>query len=85
MSNPIRSDILNLLKEQDLTASEIAAHFDLSHPTISHHLNVLKQCDLVSERKYKNYIIYHINTSVVEDMMTFLARFLGGPLNEKNQ
>ena len=78
ISNPVRSEILDLLKEKEMTASDISSHFELSNATISHHLNTLKKCDLVTERKYKNYVIYQINTSVVEDMMGFLSKLLGG-------
>ncbi len=82
MSNPIRADILKLLRKGELTATEISDHFSLTGATISHHLSKLKQCDLISERKYKNYIYYRINTSVVEDMMSFLASYLGGNKDE---
>jgi len=84
ISNPVRTEILDLLKEKEMTASEIANHFDLSNPTISHHLNTLKKCDLVTERKYKNFVIYQINTSVVEDMMAFLNKLIGGSKNVKS-
>ncbi len=84
MSHPVRRQILDILKNGDVTASDIAAEFDLAHATISHHLSILKNSDLISEHKYKNYIYYRINTSVVEEMMFYLSQFTGGSNNEEN-
>ncbi len=82
ISNPIRLEILDLLKRGDMSASEIASKFELSAATISHHLSVLKEHNLIYDRHYKNYIYYGINTSVVEDMMAYLARLIDGGSNE---
>lgn len=82
ISNPVRLEILDLLKKGDMSASEIASEFNLSAATISHHLSVLKSYDLIVERKYKNYIYYSIRTSVIEDMMSYLARFIDGGNDE---
>ncbi len=82
ISNPVRLEILDLLKKGDRSASEIASEFHLSAATISHHLSVLKEHNLIYDRRYKNYIYYGINTSVVEDMMAYLARFIDGGSNE---
>ncbi len=78
ISNPIRLEILDLLKKGDMSASDIASKFDLSAATISHHLSVLKEHNLIYDKHYKNYIYYGINTSVVEDMMAYLARLIDG-------
>lgn len=56
-----------------MSAGEIADQFELTGATISHHLNVLKQADLVVETREKNFIYYELNTSVLEDMMVWLA------------
>ena len=56
-----------------MSAGEIANQFELTGATISHHLNVLKQADLVVETREKNFIYYELNTSVLEDMMVWLA------------
>ena len=56
-----------------MTSGEIAERFELTGSTISHHLNVLKPADLVVERREKNFIYYELNTSVLEDMMVWLA------------
>ena len=58
LSNPIRRSILELLKAGKLSAGDIAGHFDVAGATISHHLNLLKQADLIREEKEKNFINY---------------------------
>lgn len=76
ISDPIRRDILFYLKEQDLSAGDIAAKFDISAPSVSYHLNILKKADLVRETKYKNYIYYSLNISVFEEMILWFKTFL---------
>ena len=73
LSHPIRREILTLLKENSLIAGEIASHVDLAGATISHHLSILKKAGLVVERREKNFIYYELCTSVLEDIMTWLA------------
>lgn len=82
LSDPVRRDILNLLKNGRLSAGEIAKHFDLSAATISHHLSILKKAGLIVETKYKNYIYYDINVSVFEEVMLWISQFTGGVENE---
>lgn len=77
LSDPVRREILILLKKERLSAGEIAAHFDLTPATISYHLKNLKKADLVFETKEKNYIFYELNTSVVEEVLLWLSE-LGG-------
>ncbi len=81
LSDPVRRDILILLKDGQLSAGEIASHFDMTQATISYHLSKLKQADLIYETKYKNYIYYEINTSVFEEVMLWFSQF-GGKENE---
>lgn len=69
LSDNTRRKILNLLKEKDLTAGEIAEHFNISKPSISHHLSILKQADLVIDERKGQFIYYSLNTSIVEDLM----------------
>ena len=78
LSDPIRRNILELLKKGPLPAGEIAGHFKLSGATISYHLNILKKADLVSESRYKNYIYYELNASVLEELMLWLSELKGG-------
>lgn len=77
LSDPVRRDILTLLKNGRMSAGEIGSHFDMTGATISYHLSILKKADLVHESKYKNYIYYELNTSVVEELMAWLADLKG--------
>lgn len=77
LSDPVRRDILTLLKNGSLSAGEIASHFEMTNATISYHLNILKKADLVHESKYKNFIYYELNTSVIEDIMIWLQELKG--------
>lgn len=72
LNDATRRGILELLREEDLTAGEIADHFDISKPSISHHLDILKRADLVSAVKRGQYIYYSINTSVLEDIIQWI-------------
>ena len=77
LSDPARREILVLLKAGRLPAGEIARHFDMTGATISYHLGILKRAGLVSEQKEKNFIFYELNTSVVEEVMLWLADLKG--------
>ena len=78
LSDPVRRDILELLKSGRLSAGDIGKHFDLSAATISHHLNQLKKAGLVLETKYKNFIFYELNVTVFEDVLIWVSQFTGG-------
>ncbi len=83
LSDPVRLEILNMLKKNGrMNAGEIAENFDLSKATISHHLKMLKDQDLIYETKEKNFIYYELNTSVFEDILTWIVKFRGED-NEK--
>ena len=73
LSDPVRREILELLKKQRLSAGEIGSHFDMTGATISYHLSILKKADLVKETKQKNFVYYELNTSVVEEIMLWLS------------
>lgn len=77
LSDPIRREILELLKKEQLSAGEIGAHFDMTGATISYHLSILKKADLVKETKKKNFIYYELNASVVEEVMLWLSELKG--------
>lgn len=77
LSDPVRREILVLLKGAPLSAGEIGSHFDMTGATISYHLSILKKADLVWETKIKNYVYYELNTSVVEEIMLWLADLKG--------
>ena len=77
ISDSVRRDILQMLKGGKKSAGEIAEQFNLSGATVSYHLAKLKNADLVTEQKYKNYIYYELNTSVFEEILTWICA-LGG-------
>lgn len=83
ISDPVRRDILNMLKGERKSAGEIAEKFNLTGATVSYHLSQLKKADLIIESKYKNFIYYEINTSIFEDVLTWIYS-LGGKIDEKN-
>lgn len=77
LSDPVRREILLLLRGGRLSAGEIAGHFDMTGATISYHLSVLKKADLAFETREKNFIYYELNTSVVEEVMLWLSQLKG--------
>lgn len=85
LSEPVRRDILVMLKDGRMSAGEIASKFDMTAATVSYHLSKLKQADLIFETKYKNFIYYDINTSVFEELMLWLSQFSGGKDENKNK
>ncbi len=79
LSDPTRRRILELLRKSDLSAGDIAAAFNISKPSISHHLSILRQADLVSSEKVGQSVIYSLNTSVFDDLVHWIYQFkLGG-------
>ena len=77
LADPVRRDILMLLKQGSLSAGEIGKQFDMTGATISYHLGILKKADLVHETRVKNFIYYELNTSVVEELMLWLSELKG--------
>lgn len=77
MSDPVRREILVLLKNGRLSAGEIAGHFDMTQATVSYHLKILKKADLVRETREKNFIFYELNLTVVEEIMVWLSDLKG--------
>lgn len=75
LSDPTRRRILELLKEKDLTAGEIAEEFDISKPSISFHLNILKNSELVLTERQGQNIVYSINTTLFQDVISWLYDF----------
>ncbi|MBL7964917.1 MAG: winged helix-turn-helix transcriptional regulator [Flavobacteriales bacterium] len=72
LNDPTRRAILELLRKGDLTAGEIADHFDISKPSISHHLDLLKQADLVTCVREGQFLRYGLNTTVVDEVIGWL-------------
>lgn len=81
-SDPIRREILLLLKNKSMSAGEIAENFEITSATISYHLSLLKKSELIRERKVKNFIYYDLNMSVFEELILWFNSFKGG-YNEK--
>ncbi|MGI6683917.1 MAG: autorepressor SdpR family transcription factor [Bacillota bacterium] len=77
LSDKTRRQIINLLKTKDLSAGEIAEHFQISKPSISHHLNVLKQAHLVMDERHGQNIIYSLNTTVFDELMGWFLDITG--------
>lgn len=75
LNDPTRREILQLLKDRDLTAGEIADQFNISKPSISHHLDLLRQADLVQSVKEGQFIYYSLNTTVMDEILTWLMQF----------
>lgn len=89
LSDPTRRKIIMLLKEKDMTAGEIADHFDMTKPSISHHLNILKQSDLIQDERKGQNIVYSLNTTVFQDVISWFFNVIheneGENSDEKNK
>lgn len=84
LSDPVRREILLMLKNGKLSAGAIASHFDTTGATISYHLSQLKKADLIFETRQKNFIYYDLNLSVLEELTLWLSQFSAEPRkNEK--
>ena len=75
LNDPTRREILELLKEKDLTAGEIADQFSISKPSISHHLDLLRQAGLVESSKQGQFIFYSLNTTVMDEIVAWFLQF----------
>ena len=75
LNDPTRREILELLRERDMTAGEIVEKFNISGPSISHHLDLLKQAKLVTAEKDGQFIYYSLNTTIVDDILKWLIKF----------
>lgn len=76
LSDPVRRDILMMLRAGRMSAGEIGQHFSMTGATISYHLSQLKKADLIFESREKNYIYYELNVSVFEDLMLWISQFI---------
>ena len=82
LGDPVRREILVMLKSGRMSAGDLAARFDMTQASVSYHLSQLKKAELIREEKYKNYIYYELNTSVFEEVVLWLSQF-GGNEHEK--
>ena len=77
LSDPIRREILNLLKSGPLSAGEICDHFPVTGASISRHLSILKEADLIRDTREGKYIYYELNASVLEEIMLWITQLKG--------
>ncbi|MCY7817876.1 autorepressor SdpR family transcription factor [Bacillus haynesii] len=75
LADPTRRKILNLLKDRDMTAGEISDQFQMSKPSISQHLKILKQAELIQDEKKGQYIIYSLNTTMFQEIIGWAFSF----------
>jgi DNA-binding transcriptional ArsR family regulator len=75
LNDPTRRRILEMLRDKDMTAGDIASQFDMSWPSVSHHLDLLRKAGLVVAEKEGQFIYYSINTTVMDDMLRWLLQF----------
>ena len=80
LADPIRREILSLLREKRMSAGEIVDHFDVTAASVSRHLSVLKEADLIRDTREGKFIYYELNTSVLEEVMLWISCLKG----EKN-
>lgn len=83
LSDPTRREILNLLRDGPMAAGEIAGHFDMTGATISHHLSILKCAGIIDDEKRGKYIYYYLNTSVLDDVLSWMISLKGVDIHEK--
>lgn len=78
LSDPTRREILNLLKQDSMSAGDISGHFDMSVPAVSKHLSILKDAGLIRDRREGKYIYYELNASVLEEVLIWIEGLRGG-------
>ena len=84
LAHPIRREILKLLRKRPMSAGDLSEHFDIAKPTLSGHFAVLKTADLVTTERKGTTIIYHINLSVVEEMLAAVMAIAGAKGKERS-
>jgi len=75
LNDPVRREILEMLRKKDMTAGDIASCFHLSWPTVSHHLELLKRADLVLSIKEGQFVTYSLNTTVMDEILKWFVQF----------
>lgn len=81
LSDPTRREILDMLKNGAMTAGDIAARFEMTAATVSHHLSVLREAGFVSDDRRGKYIFYELNMSVVDEIIGWVTALRGGERN----
>ena len=85
LADPIRREILNMLKNGKMSAGDIADHFPVTSASISRHLSVLKDADLIRDTREGKYIYYELNASVLEEIMLWITSLKGSDENDQKQ
>jgi ArsR family transcriptional regulator len=83
IADPTRREILHLLRKEEMTAGDVAARFDMTKPTMSHHFSVLKDAGLVTSRREGQTIWYALNTTVLEDVLAWTMDMARGARDDK--
>ena len=83
ISDPTRREILDMLKGGRMSAGDIVSRFEVTGASISRHLSVLKEADLIRDKREGKFIFYEINTSVLEDILLFIKNLKGEGKNDK--
>ena len=83
LADPIRREILNLLKSSRLSAGEISDHFPVTDAAVSRHLSVLKEADLIRDSREGKFIYYELNASVLEEILLWVKNLKGEETNEE--
>ena len=82
LSDPIRREILNILKDSKMSAGDIVNRFEVTGAAISRHLSVLKEADLIRDKREGQFMFYELNTSVLEEVMLWMSDLKGVGKNE---
>lgn len=85
LADPIRREILNLLKNGKMSAGEITEKFDVTGASISRHLSILKEADLIRDTREGKFIIYELNASVLEEIMLWITDLKGEKVNDERK
>ena len=85
LADPIRREILNMLKQGRMSAGEITDHFPVTAASISRHLSVLKDADLIRDTREGKFIFYELNASVLEEIMLWITDLKGGSANDQKE
>lgn len=83
VADPTRREILRLLRKEEMSAGEVAAHFDMTKPTMSHHFSVLKDAGLITSRREAQTIWYSLDTTVLEDVLAWTMDMARGAKGEQ--
>ena len=83
-ADPTRREILHLLRKEEMSAGDVAAHFDMTKPTVSHHFSVLKEAQLITSRREGQTIWYALNTTVLEDVLAWTLDMAGGAADKQS-